>query len=178
MSGSCCVGMPLTLLFDAKTCFKHRAYVRQLAQAGEPPANLKHQAVLIRCCDARRAMLAEAARCDFGRLVHEPTRRIALVGASSKAHCRRKFAVAAGFRNFSRSGELACQRDSLGGSCLALLQNVQSPSFPGASPLPISSTGAPAASKPFCSGSGGAFKPEMHGRQLNLRRGRRSGPVG
>ena len=72
-----------------------------------------------------------------------------------------------------RASEILCS-----GSCLALLQNVQSRSFPGASPLPISSTGAPAASKPFCSGSGGAFMPDMHGRQLNLRRGRRSGPVG
>ena len=38
MSRSCLVGMPLTLLFDATTCFKHRAYVRQITQAGEPPA--------------------------------------------------------------------------------------------------------------------------------------------
>ena len=111
---------------------------------------------------------------DLRGLIHKDGRRTALVGAFSKALCRRK----SQWPGFSRSGQLVCQRDSLGGSCLALPQNVQSRSFPGASPLPISSAEGPAASKPFCSGSGGAFEPDMHGRQLNLRRGRRSGPVG
>ena len=50
---------------------------------------------------------------DLRGHIHKDGRRTALVGASSKAHCRRKSQWPRGFRSFSRSSQLGRQRDSL-----------------------------------------------------------------
>ena len=50
---------------------------------------------------------------DLRGLIHKHGRRTALVGVSSKAHCRRKSQWPRGFRSFYRSGKLTRQRDAL-----------------------------------------------------------------